>query len=273
MNQPQVDNTQISGFYGPGAWAAWVITMVISWAPIVQRDFTHNLHFIGYALYTNWATIDLMHHMKLALQHQRDSGELEYPQIGNLIASSAVLHIGIYLAISQLVTCLFQSQVLGFEDKSPMIRRQLFLTLGLVLPVSVVCFSVGSTFNYLVPRMIPLSFLFGFSVELYSFCDLAGLFIDFKYSAVVTIVHFTIFCFSIKCFILFFLSDVSYIMDESNLIPHKRCYFVPCAPQGIDEWDQVFSLLVALFLFLYEFGLGILNAVKKGFQTWLPAAW
>ena len=48
----------ISGFYGPGGWAAWCISLIASWAPILLEDDTHNLHLIAYALYMNWAAID-----------------------------------------------------------------------------------------------------------------------------------------------------------------------------------------------------------------------
>ncbi|KAF7680148.1 hypothetical protein GT037_001799 [Alternaria burnsii] len=71
------DFSQISGFYGPGAWAAWVITMVASWIPVVQGDYTHNLHFIGYAIYTNWAAIDLMSQFNRVLGDNDDLSVVE----------------------------------------------------------------------------------------------------------------------------------------------------------------------------------------------------
>ena len=43
----------ISGFYGPGAWMTWCITMVASWVTVLLGDYSQNLHFIVYALYTN----------------------------------------------------------------------------------------------------------------------------------------------------------------------------------------------------------------------------
>jgi len=48
----------ISGFYGPGGWAAWCVSLIASWAPILLEDGTHNLHLIAYALYMNWAAMD-----------------------------------------------------------------------------------------------------------------------------------------------------------------------------------------------------------------------
>jgi hypothetical protein len=78
------------------------------------------------------------------------------------------------------------------------------------------------------------------------------------------------------------ISSSNAMMEESREAysrgtqPAARCYFVPCAPQRIGEWDQAFSLLVALVLFLYEFGPGMVRAVKgtqAAYITWLPAAW
>ncbi|KAF2821923.1 hypothetical protein CC86DRAFT_410323 [Ophiobolus disseminans] len=58
---------EVSGFYGPGAWAAWFITLFASWIPLIQDDYTHNLHFISYALYTNWAAMDALRQLSKRL--------------------------------------------------------------------------------------------------------------------------------------------------------------------------------------------------------------
>jgi len=55
----------VSGFYGPGGWAAWCISLVASWAPILLEDYTHNLHLIAYALYMNWAAVDCFRSLSL----------------------------------------------------------------------------------------------------------------------------------------------------------------------------------------------------------------
>lgn len=54
------------------------------------------------------------------------------------------------------------------------------------------------------------------------------------------------------------------------MLPGARCYFVPCAPQGIGEWDQAFSLLIALFLFFYEFESHVLRVIRKGIKILFP---
>jgi len=49
----------VNGFYGPGAWAAWCVTLIASWAPILRDEYTHNLQYITYAMYMNAAAIDV----------------------------------------------------------------------------------------------------------------------------------------------------------------------------------------------------------------------
>jgi len=53
----------VSGFYGPGGWAAWCVSLIASWVPILLEDDTYNLHLIAYALYMNWAAMDSFRHL------------------------------------------------------------------------------------------------------------------------------------------------------------------------------------------------------------------
>jgi len=55
----------VSGFYGPGAWAAWCIALVASWAPILRDEYDQDLYLISYALYTNWAAMDALQYFSL----------------------------------------------------------------------------------------------------------------------------------------------------------------------------------------------------------------
>jgi hypothetical protein len=53
---------------------------------------------------------------------------------------------------------------------------------------------------------------------------------------------------------------------SGDVCPSKRCCFVPCTPQSIGEIDRIFSLLVLLPLFLYEFGSRIIRVVRNGIE-------
>jgi hypothetical protein len=50
---------------------------------------------------------------------------------------------------------------------------------------------------------------------------------------------------------------------SGNLCPRERCCFVPCAPQSIGEMDQIFSLVITLSLFLYEFESQLVRVARK----------
>ncbi|CAN9186137.1 unnamed protein product [Alternaria alternata] len=102
MEHASPDFSQISGFYGPGAWAAWVITMVASWIPVIQGDYAHNLHFIGYALYTNWAAIDFTYQINRDLGDKSDFSAAKQVRLENTIASIAVMNVGTCQAVGQM---------------------------------------------------------------------------------------------------------------------------------------------------------------------------
>ena len=43
----------------------------------------------------------------------------------------------------------------------------------------------------------------------------------------------------------------------------KSCYFRPCAPQSIYEWDQAFAICVGLFILALEIGPDVMKPVKR----------
>ncbi|KAF2740217.1 hypothetical protein EJ04DRAFT_518996 [Polyplosphaeria fusca] len=45
--------------------------------------------------------------------------------------------------------------------------------------------------------------------------------------------------------------SISVLIEGGSLVK-KSCFFMPCAPQEITEWDQIFALLVGLVLFGLE---------------------
>ena len=58
------------------------------------------------------------------------------------------------------------------------------------------------------------------------------------------------------------------VLDDSTLSSvdpglQERCDIVPCAPQSIGEMDQIFSLVITLSLFLYEFESPLVRVARK----------
>ena len=60
ITEAEFQTLDVNGFYGPGSWAPWFITLFASWIAILRDDYTHNAHFIAYALYTNWAAMNII---------------------------------------------------------------------------------------------------------------------------------------------------------------------------------------------------------------------
>ena len=277
--QSSSDPIQISGFYGPGAWAAWVITLIASWIPLLQGDYTHNLHFIGYAIYTNWAAIDLIHHVsQVPPQDQQNWSDADKARLDNIAASLAVLQIGICQMITQM--CFFTGQHQHEESARPKLsleaRRRLVLTAGAVFPLSMVFYvpRFGFLFQSLSLVVFIVGGIMGFCVVTFNVCRLfwsCAYIWDFVLEEYPFSPIFFILCLCSLIFIIFFGSSSQRedlrLVHTRDILPPKRCYFVPCAPQGIGEWDQAFSLLVAIFLFLYEFGYRMVHVARNPIQT------
>jgi hypothetical protein len=55
------------------------------------------------------------------------------------------------------------------------------------------------------------------------------------------------------------------LITSRGTIMSKRCFFMPCAPQPISEWDQSFALFTGLAMFAYEFR----STILKRCERWL----
>jgi hypothetical protein len=81
------DVNGVSGFYGPGAWSAWFLILVTSWVATIRGDYSHNIHHIGYLLYTNWAAVDLIRQATKPLINSTDTTRGQPPLNASLAAA------------------------------------------------------------------------------------------------------------------------------------------------------------------------------------------
>jgi hypothetical protein len=263
MSDPSADIVQISGFYGPGAWAAWFITLMASWLPIRRDDYSHNLHYISYALYMNWAAIDLLRQTK-ALRKIR-SGAAEDSKDPVVIArdkaisaSFAVLGIGVFHAYLQCLVCLRryrkEGNVNSTDAKSG--RRMFVILLFVTLPATVwICYSLTFVFASELALSMRFSMLLTLSV-------LVGVVIAPLALAIQT--SDSLFFSSVSFGFLYIL--LFYTVASTAHVVSWGCYIIPCAPQSTSEWDQAFSLFFALFIFVYELG-------PRGVKVFLTEIW
>jgi hypothetical protein len=276
MKPPSPESMQTSGFYGSGASAAWAITMFASWIPLVQGDYTHNLHFIVYALYTNWAAIDLLRHSIRAPSFKhRDLSDSDRAWLDNMVASVTVIQMGIIQVVAQLLVCNYRSQngSIAHVQRALDARRRLILTVGAILPVSIASFASIQFFSlaYSWPPSV-ISGILGFWTVVYNmYLLLRPRCLEWEglQKEPLLCAYFTLVCYFLISFIALF-ADIQErgwsLFSVAGYVLPNQCYVFPCAPQGIGEWDQAFSLLIALTCFLYEFGYGIIRIARKAFH-------
>ncbi|KAH7091922.1 hypothetical protein FB567DRAFT_588242 [Paraphoma chrysanthemicola] len=136
-----IDN--VSGFYGPGAWAAWILTLLTSWIVLLVNSNGHNWYFFTYLLYINWAAIDMLGQMRRF--HDAQSPTEQCRMFGPLSASLAVVSWGVLHATLQIAYTVFRPstafRIRGRIAAMNHVRTAMLLSMGAILP-----FFAGYTF-------------------------------------------------------------------------------------------------------------------------------
>jgi hypothetical protein len=121
----------VSGFYGPGTYAAWIVTVAASWLDLRRGKQTQNIHHIAHLLYTNWAAIDLLHQLSV-INHIEPATGLPYDSVSNLASVAAAFtatYWGMLQAGVQYILCVFYFDM-AFEHES----RSILFLFGLIIP-------------------------------------------------------------------------------------------------------------------------------------------
>jgi hypothetical protein len=259
----------VSGFYGTGAWAAWILALVSSWyaiiwctAPKGSRDTLLHL------LYTNWAAVDLF--------RQMGNDEVMFAP---LAAAATITFWGLLHADLQLLLVFIRVFIPGY---SPCSKNTLFFLLpGIAVPSIVLLLLVSGIqgedsdpayVRVVVPKFtdhkiifaiwvwtFPLGTVTAFLSFLYDHLEreMADVFLDdypFKValSAVLRVMPWLFFIHSPSSLLRF---SIILFGTQSPWGSKGGCsVFKPCAPQGLGEWDQAFTLICALAICLYELG-------------------
>ncbi|KAH7402929.1 hypothetical protein BKA66DRAFT_436312 [Pyrenochaeta sp. MPI-SDFR-AT-0127] len=276
---------QVSGFYGPGAWTAWYLTLLASWVAVIRGDYTHNVHHIGHMLYTSWASFDL-YRQALSL-----SGEtpMSNGRRGRMAAAFAVTFWGQFHGVAQLLFCFYENRRERPQSPSPAdIRRRIRILLcGLDLPSLLILSFLNKNFlksseqtGSTVDSLIPALYFDGITPEQHhvvllltsSLMAAQGLIIHCLVGLMISrlfMLHQPLGPAALRLVkraiaILFGLSFLVQLygitryfirlMATSGEVFQESCYFMPCAPQSIGEVDQAFAVFFALFMVVYELG-------------------
>jgi hypothetical protein len=123
----------VSGFYGPGTWAGWFVTVVAAWWGIVTMShwkFDPNTWL--FLLGMNWAAYDLLHDIRSAGKLKPDSPTYDADvnkMAGSLAAEFNVAFWGLFHADMQYITTIFV-----FKGRPIRKWRLRTLFLGMILP-------------------------------------------------------------------------------------------------------------------------------------------
>lgn len=266
-------NEQISGFYGPGSWAAWVVMLASSWISVYLNDYDSNVHFIAYTLYTNWAAVDLIRHLYRFRFNQPVEKSQDNQLTQTIIVSGAIIFIGNLHYTLQGVVCVLKLWDANARTKQRLRQRLLIVSLGLILPFSAfLCFmftmlrSLSALFIVQIQYFIWLTF--------FVLAILRSLPADPNHLTAIFIIFLMLFGF----YGIAILWGQMLPMDERGEVLLSSlglytCLYIPCAPQKIDEWDQLFTLLVSLIFFFYEFKARILALLGRLFKPIIVHCW
>jgi hypothetical protein len=281
--------TSVSGFYGPGSWIAWYLTLITSWIAVVRNDQSHNLHQIGCLLYTNWAAIDVIR--RSVQSPPNDTIVASSPPLPNgpLGAALSVTWWGVVHATLQYTYTVFRNERASGPHYRKARRRYSLLELGIILPAVAGLLVHIYVLQYDSGALVPALYwptvdlpqhrymlktigakalcMVGFSgpaVRVVGYLGWLILHTGRREEARMVLAMFFFMVGSVPP-VLSIIYLVA-LMDSDAGTWNKSCFFMPCAPQSLWDWDQAFTLFVWLFMTFYEFGPGMLQWVRKRYE-------
>ena len=285
--------SNVSGFYGPGAWSAWFLTLLASWLAMLTGHPKHNWNIVAYLLCANWAAIDLLRKGQQLSSKNTPSEQLAVS--GPIAAPLSITSWGVFHASSQLAYMNFSRSAMSYQWVNGEYRKSFqnaknrctILTLGIVFPL---CAGIAT-----FVRLHTGGLGFGSHSKAAAHVSLTPTFhwhgIEItRNGSILDPIAFLIECFSIpvicitgvghhdargpfsgprsrtrNCLALFNLFTVVaptclllacvFILSfvSHESLMDNRCIFKPCAPQSITELDQAFALFVSLAMVAFEY--------------------
>jgi hypothetical protein len=126
--------SNVSGFYGPGAWAAWFLTIVGAWVRVLRGseekvDMNTALFLFG----TNWAAVDVFRSIHAMRNIQPDQPDYKTEFIKLMGSYGAALTVVFWGTVHALLLTPVTEEV--FSGRKCRNRRLLTLIVGVVLPL------------------------------------------------------------------------------------------------------------------------------------------
>jgi hypothetical protein len=134
----------VSGFYGPGSWAAWLLTICASWIRLFREPRVFDVNMWLYLLGVNWAAIELFKNTRETMALREAGADNWMRNCATIGAAMNVVVWGRWHAILQLATLVPAALTFDLDGE---IQRSLTLLIGLVFPavsMAVVSSAIGS---------------------------------------------------------------------------------------------------------------------------------
>jgi hypothetical protein len=267
----------ISSFYGPGTWAAWLIIMLTSWIPL-QDDNAYNIHFVSYALYTNWAAMDAFRQFVVPAdelwlaKHFRENISYE-TVVDHAAAIHAVLILGLLHALAQL--WIMTGKILRVNHGSVpedvlenRYRRFALIGIGVIFPSLAMhfsCMKVAESHSQTLLKLYVLMFWTIFVVYVMTAGVMSWEPFYRAFPAKRAILGAALFAVLITLSPVF-LYVTSSLTDLREWKMRSICYVRPCTAVAISEFDQMFALFGGLVLFISEYGPRMLGIARDILQ-------
>lgn len=259
-NSDAANVAAVSGFYGPGAWAAWICSLTSTWYTLLLRPkLTGCSDLIVTLLYTNWAAVELLK------QVNSENRSETYASLG---AAMTITFWGWCHAVLQVSVC-----ILAVPRSSVTRRRALFAISGVIVPTFASMRVVWGTFiadGTLFTRSLPAGLAHDELESWYSESyDLAATVVGLAFHTIILVLVSDMFwiarpgVFATMCTYGFLGIFALAIYSAYRYSPG---FVRPCSPQSIGEADQAFAVLCGLAALVYQIGPDIWN--ETGPSLW-----
>lgn len=242
LNNDPANVAAVSGFYGPGAWAAYICSLTSTWyTTIYQPDSAGLSDLIVALLYVNWAAIDLL--VNVTTKNLKTS-------YASVAAASTATMWGVQQITMQVALCSHTTR-LSKNAK----HRLVFGIVGMFLPLIAAVWITWDTIITRNPRSLPPG-IHGSDLEPWysAFDEDVSVIFGFNFYGIGTALACAnlwrmrpglraFFCTCASCSLFALASYISF--------QHSPNFIRACAPQIITEPDQAFALLCGITALLY----------------------
>lgn len=247
-NNDPANVAAVSGFYGPGAWAAWLCSLTSAWYTLLLRPrATGCSDLIATLLYTNWAAIEFL---KQAISGKSNDS---YASLG---AAATITFWGWCHVILQINVCM-----LFVPHCKASRQRTLFAIAGVFIPTFASMWVIWDTFiahGTLLARSLPEDLNHnGLGLWYSSSHDLAATTFGLIFHVILFALVSDMFWitkpgfYATMCTYCFF---GMFALTVYSTYRHSPGFVRPCSPQSISEADQAFAVLCGLAALVYQVG-------------------